>query len=56
MIDISVQNLKKSFGGFTVLDGLSFDVNEGEHVALLGENGTGKSTLLKILTGSLAAD
>ncbi len=56
MIDISVQNLKKSFGGLVVLDGVSFDVNEGERVALLGENGTGKSTLLKLLTGALEPD
>lgn len=56
MIDISVQNLKKSFGGTVVLDGVSFDVNEGERVALLGENGTGKSTLLKLLTHALEPD
>ena len=56
MIDISVQNIKKSFGGVVVLDGVRFDVNEGERVALLGENGTGKSTLLKILTGALEPD
>ncbi len=56
MIDISIQNVKKSFGGLVVLDGVSFDVNEGERVALLGENGTGKSTLLKILTGALEPD
>jgi len=56
MIDISIRELKKSFGGAVVLDGVSFDVNEGEKVALLGENGTGKTTLLKILTGALEAD
>ncbi len=56
MIDISLKNVKKSFGGTEVLKGVTFDITEGERVALLGANGTGKSTLLKILTGSLEAD
>ena len=56
MIDISLKNVKKSFGGNEILKGVTFDINEGERVALLGANGTGKSTLLKILTGSLEAD
>ena len=56
MIDISLKNVKKSFGGNEVLRGVSFDVNEGERVALLGANGTGKTTLLKLLTGQLEPD
>ncbi len=56
MIDISVQNIHKGFGGTAVLKGVTFDVNEGERVALLGENGTGKSTLLKIMTHALEPD
>ena len=39
------------FGGVRALDDVSFDVREGEIHALLGENGAGKSTILKILSG-----
>ena len=57
MIDISVNNLVKSFEiGSNVLDGLSFSVNEGERVAVLGANGCGKTTLFRILTGELDYD
>ena len=56
MIDISLHNVKKSFGGNDILRGVTFDVNEGERVALLGANGTGKTTLLKLLTGQLEPD
>ncbi len=56
MIDISLQNVKKSFGGTAILQGVTFDVQAGERVALLGPNGAGKTTLLRILTGALEPD
>ncbi|ADV64680.1 ATP-binding cassette domain-containing protein [Desulfurococcus mucosus] len=49
---VSVRNISKSFpGGIVALDKVSFDVYRGEIVALLGENGAGKSTIVKILYG-----
>lgn len=48
---INVSNLKLSFGGRTLLDGITFVVNPKERVGLIGRNGQGKSTLLKILYG-----
>ena len=54
MIDISVKDLVKSFDEEgNLLDSISFDIQSGERVGLLGKNGAGKTTLFKILTGEI---
>ena len=57
MVDISVKNVNKFFViGENLLEDLSFDIQEGERVAILGRNGCGKTTLFKILTGEMDYD
>ena len=54
MIDISVKDLVKSYDADeNILKGISFDVQQGERVGLLGKNGAGKTTLFRILTGEI---
>ena len=57
MVDIQVKDLTKFFViGENLLEGLSFEIQEGERVAILGRNGCGKTTLFKILTGEMDYD
>jgi len=53
---IEVSQIKKSFGDQVVLNSVSFSVNEGESVAIIGRSGTGKSVLIKHLVGLLSPD
>lgn len=53
---IDVQNLSKSFGAHVLFENISFSISEGQHVGLLAKNGTGKTTLLSILTGKEGYD
>ena len=53
---IEVRNLKKSFGDVRVLDGVSFSVEKGEAIAVIGPSGSGKSTMLRCLIGLERAD
>ena len=48
---LDVQHLSKSFGSLVLFEDINFSVAEGQHVGLIAKNGTGKSTLLSILTG-----
>ena len=53
---LTVDGLGKAFGSNVLFSGLGFHIRRGEHVALIGDNGTGKTTILKILNGLLAQD
>lgn len=53
---LSVQNLSKSFGGLVVIQELSFSINQGEILGVIGPNGSGKTTLFNLITGFLSAN
>ncbi len=56
MAVLSVNGICKSFQGETILDNISFSINKNDKVAIVGDNGEGKTTLLKIITKELEAD
>ena len=51
---LALKDVRKSFGPIEILHGIDFDLDEGEVHALIGENGAGKSTIMRILGGFLA--
>jgi ABC-type branched-subunit amino acid transport system ATPase component len=53
---LQVKEVARSFGGVVAVDGVSFDLEEGELLGLIGPNGAGKSTVLAMLAGSVSAD
>ena len=53
---LSIKNICKSFNRLNVLDDISFTQKKGEIIALMGKNGTGKSTLLRIIARIMKAD
>lgn len=53
---IDIKNLEKSFGDYDVLRGINLEVYQGENVVVLGRSGTGKSVLIKIISGLLKPD
>lgn len=48
---LSIENLSKTYGGFAALDGISYELHEGETLAIVGESGSGKSTTARLLLG-----
>ena len=53
---LEARDVRKRFGAYVALDGVSLSVREGEFVSIIGPNGAGKSTLINVLTGVLAAE
>ncbi|MDP8315438.1 MAG: ABC-F type ribosomal protection protein, partial [Candidatus Celaenobacter antarcticus] len=56
MKDITLSAIKKSFGGYEVLQKVSFDLIRGEKVGLIGRNGSGKTTIFRLITGAEEPD
>ena len=56
MIEIEFNNVKKNYGLKNVLNGVNFEVKTGEKIALIGDNGSGKSTILNIISGAEKQD
>ena len=53
---IKLENINKSYGDINTLKNITFDINEGERVGIIGNNGAGKSTLINIINGNESAD
>lgn len=53
---LRAENLEKAFNNHTLFSGLSFEIKRGEHVAIIGDNGSGKTTILKIINNLLLPD
>jgi len=53
---LDVQGLRKAFGGLVAVDDLSFSINRGELIGLIGPNGSGKTTVLNLISGALSPD
>ena len=56
MSALTIRELKKSFGGLPAINGVSFEVGEGERRLIIGPNGAGKTTLFNLITGDLRSD
>ena len=56
MIEISLNNIKKSFGFKNILDGLNIEIKTGDRVSIIGENGCGKTTVLNIINSIESID
>ena len=56
MIILSAKNLSKVYGTDVILEKVSFHINAGDRIGIVGKNGAGKSTLLNMLTGEMSCD